>query len=123
MSNRTQTSTDFAAELRVAHLAQIDALTRPGLTDDERKELFGKAADFNRLNWCYVNAVSSRRSAAYAVWTIGSAPKSLFGNLPGCRCPVSEKLPGVPHNIELDWYPTVAELERFSEIQIERRCR
>lgn len=123
MSNRTQTSTDFAAELRVAHLAQIDALTRPGLPDDERVKLFGKAADFKEGDWLHARCFNGRRSAAYAVWVIGGAPKSLFGNLPGCNCPVIEQLPGVPHDMEPDWCPTAVELERFSEIQIERRCR
>jgi hypothetical protein len=46
MSNRTDKQISKMASLRAAHLAQIEALTAPGMNKRERIERFAKAAGF-----------------------------------------------------------------------------
>lgn len=123
MSNRTPDHITAEAEMRLSHMAQIEALTRPGLDDDERVEMFGAAAGFNKQDWekAWSHLNKLRDQPAFSVWVIGGAEKSLFAYLPGCGCPVQERLPGVPQIIPSDWRPTVADLEPFSRIQLERR--
>ena len=124
MSNRTIEQADLAAELRISHLAQIEALTKPGLSDKERLELFADAAGFDKAHKISLMiSVFPNYSVSRNAWGYGIFEKSLFAYLPGCMCPVQECLPGVPQDmVPNDWEPTVAMLERFSEIQIERRC-
>lgn len=122
MSNRTQDQITAEAEMRLSHIAQIEALTTKGLSEQERVRRFGNAAGFDEaairhaLQWLPFN------SAARAVWLWGSCENSLFGNLPGCRCPTYEGLPGVPRgDVPHNWRPDAAQLEVFSRIQLERR--
>jgi hypothetical protein len=133
MSNRTEDQSTFAAELKAAHLAQIEALTMPGLTKLERIERFATAARFYETQ--RQEAIESARatcdcckdnSAAGICWREGAAPYSLFADLPGCRCPVMEvmggaKLEGIPDRIPYDWSPTAEQLLPFARIQQERR--
>lgn len=131
MSNRTETDVSFAAELKAAHLAQIAALTDPGLTREERLERFMEAARFppEECEHCRRNARQIRSwSVARIVWAYGSAPWSLFGDMPGCQCPVIEvargaKIAGIPAHIPTDWTPTVSDLLPFARIQQERRIK
>jgi hypothetical protein len=133
MSNRTEAEVTFAAELKAAHLAQIDALTAPGLTRRERVRRFLEAARFPPdqrhavLANCCECAGCRDITAAYIVWREGLAPYSLFGNLPGCCCPVIEvhdgraDFEGIPANVHYDWSPTAEDLLPFARIQQERR--
>lgn len=121
MSNRIEDQISAQAELRLSHLAQIEALTVPGLTSQERVERFAAAASFSIQElWWSLDGLE-RRGAAKNVWFRGRAAKSLFANLPGCDCPVLEELPGVPRSIPNHWNPSAHDLETFSRIQIERR--
>lgn len=121
MSNRTEADISAQAELRLSHLAQIEALTKPGLTKHERVRQFAKAAEFEDSSVGYALSHLVDNTAAKAVWRNGGPPKSLFANLPGCGCPVIAGVKGFPRWIEDDWQPTAADLEAFSRIQIERR--
>jgi len=133
MSNRNEADITFAAELKAAHLAQIEALTAPGLTDGERAERFMAAARFDATEYGLVHDIRlSKRyavlggRAAYAVWCIGSARYSLFGDMPGCGCPVYEvadgrEISGVPARIPYNWDPTADDLLPFARVQQERR--
>lgn len=138
MSNRTQAEVTYAAELKAAHLAQIEALTAPGLTDDERTKRFMTAARFNdaqRISVLDERALRKNCGCAHCrnypvastVWAIADAPYSLFANLPGCECPVIEvrwgraNFEGIPARIEFDWSPTAEELQAFARVQQERR--
>lgn len=109
--------------LAACHEAQIDALTMPGLADEERVRRFAKAAGFINRQLAWVLAeLQSGANAAFSVWNNGAPQKSIFADLPGCQCPVTEKLPGVPHYIPRDWNPTRSDLEVFARIQQERRA-
>lgn len=123
MSNRTEADVSAQAELRASHLAQIEVLTKPGLTEPERIKRFFEAAgyddEFNQKT--SVGLLEFGYSAAHAVWIWGHIERSLFANLPGCSCPVLEGLQGFPSCIEGNWRPTVTDLEAFSRIQIEQR--
>jgi hypothetical protein len=128
MMVETETETKTKTELQVAHEAQIEALTARGLTDEERVRRSCEAARFHPLDMR--DAMESLRggaSPAKAVWYNGGAAFSLFGNLPGCECPVIEvangnaAFPGIPDNIPFHWRPTAAELEPFSRVQREQR--
>jgi hypothetical protein len=132
MSNRTEADITYAAELKAAHIAQIEALTAPGLSDSERLTRFSQAARFD-AKWTEEVAVAfhSQRThsfdVAYVCWTVGQAPYSLFADLPGCSCPVIEvdmghaKFDGIPARIPFDWQPTAEMLEAFARVQQERR--
>lgn len=64
-------------------------------------------------------------SVARSAWRSAEFSMSLFASLLGCDCPVLERLPGFEHYNgcpPLNWFPTSDELEKFSAIQIERRC-
>jgi hypothetical protein len=99
MSNRTIDQVNEAAEYRVSHLAQIEALTMPGLNDYERVKRFGEAVGEAGIyiyvydSYCRLSC-GLRPSPARAVWELGKLPKSLFADLPGCECPVFERLCG-----------------------------
>lgn len=121
MSNRTEADISAQAELQLSHLAQIEALTKPGLSDRNRLDLFAEVAGFNVHELWVAHHILYDCSPARAAWGQGDAQRSLFASLPGCRCPVEKNLSGVPHDIPDDWCPTAAELEPFSRIQIERR--
>ena len=121
MSNRTEAQISAQADLRMSHLAQIEALTRPGLSDCDRLEEFARAAGFTEDELWVARHMAKDCSPARAVWGQGGAQRSLFASLPGCRCPVEEQLSGVPRFIESLWRPTATELEPFSRIQIARR--
>lgn len=123
MSNRIQEQINAAPTMRLSHLAQIDALTKEGPDDVERVKLFIDAAGFEgdwRL-WALSGVIKRGWSPAFSVWRNGFAPLSLFAHLPGCACPVQQRLPGVPHYIPSWWRPTSSQLEPFSRIQLERR--
>lgn len=129
MSNRTLDQLSAMAELRASHLAQIEVLTAPGLSDWERVKRFICAAQFcghglqRRLGQDHAECLlRCGLSPAAAIWYVsGYTPKSLFAHLPGCYCPVMEGLSGVPRIIPDDWRPDRDQLEVFSRIQIERR--
>jgi hypothetical protein len=131
MSDRKHSETSYAATLKAAHIAQIDALTREGLSESERIDLSADAAGFDEderlsahlqhFNGC---------SAAAAVWTFGRPQLSLFANMPGCKCPVFEQIKHgkmqsklIPCYLDRDWSPTVAVLEEFARIQQEARLK
>jgi hypothetical protein len=124
VSDRKLEQTDYAAKLKAAHLAQIDALTREGLSERERAGLFFKAAmfDLETITWCG-HRMQAGFTTASAVWMIGEAPYSLFAKLPACGCPVQERTRGrfkgtlIPLDIERRWSPSVAVLEEFARIQ------
>ena len=127
MSDRKPDQTSYAAKLKAAHLAQIDALTREGLSDDDRILLFTDAAEFgpdDRTSafFCCWHG----NSVAASVWTFGEPPLSLFASMPGCKCPVIEQATRgkkqsrlIPCYVETDWSPTVEVLEEFARIQQE----
>lgn len=122
MSHRTPEQITERAEYLVSHEAQIDALTRPGLSEKERLTRWATAVGTSAedcVAWNYL--VTQGYSAACSTWYSGLYKRSLFANLPGCRCPVMEKLPGVPKRIPNGWSPNADELRVFSRIQIERR--
>jgi hypothetical protein len=121
MSKRHEADVSARAALRASHLAQIDALTRPGLSPIDRVVRFGDAADLPLDKVIRSLADLVKFSPARAVWQYGDLPMSLFANLPGCRCPVIECCPGVTHDVTIDWTPTAEELEVFSAIQLDRR--
>lgn len=122
MSNRTEDQISAQAELRLSHLAQIEALTKPGLSDRKRVEMFSEAAGLSNLERSIsFDLLVYRDSPARTVWSWGEPQRSLFANLPGCRCPVIERLDGIPLRIPNNWRPTAAQLETFSRIQIKRR--
>ncbi|HVR57578.1 MAG TPA: hypothetical protein VMT72_12210 [Pseudolabrys sp.] len=121
MSNRTEDQISARAELRLSHLAQIEALTKPGLAPLDRIQRFADAAEFSDKDRMEAQWSLRMHSYAVAVWLQAEPQKSLFANLPGCKCPVMEKLDGVPSDMFCDWKPTVDVLEPFSRIQIERR--
>jgi hypothetical protein len=62
-----------------------------------------------------------------AVWQTGYARKSLFANLPGCRCPIIQveeggnRIAGIPADWNHERPFTRDELEAFSRVQLERR--
>jgi hypothetical protein len=128
MSNRTLKQSSALAELRIAHEAQIEALTAPGLTDEERVRRFGEAAGFREydmtdaLTWLGLD-----KSPPSSVWSYGQYERSLFADLPGCACPVIENragrasYPGIPSHIPRDWQPDRATLECFARVQQEAR--
>lgn len=118
MSHRTPELITERAEYLVSHEAQIDALTRPGLSNMERYNLFAAAVGMPLIR---TNSVFKEFSPAKMVWFNGCYPKSLFANLPNCACPVIGRLDGVPHSLPRKWHPTADELRVFSRIQIERR--
>ena len=129
MSDRKQDETSYAAKLKAAHLAQIDALTREGLSDDDRILLFTDAAEFgpdDRTSafFCHLHG----NSVAASVWTFGEPPLSLFASMPGCKCPVFEQAQSgkmqsklIPCYIERGWSPTVEVLKEFARVQQEAR--
>lgn len=122
MSNRTPDQITAEAEMRLSHMAQIEALTMKGLSERERVERFGKAASLGKdmIDWCVGRLAVA--SAAWAVWNYsGERECSLFAHLPGCYCPVLEKISGVPREIPWNWNPDAAQLKVFSRIQLERR--
>lgn len=106
MSNRTLNQVDHAAEYRVSHLEQIEALTATELDDRTRILRFTRAAGITDFTASYVIERREKTSVACALWYFGYPRKSLFASLPGCRCPVLEGLDGVPSSIPLDWSPT-----------------
>lgn len=116
-SQPTTTTNPLAA----CHEAQIDALTLPGLSYEERVRRFAEAAGFDEFQTQTALIKDYRVSPAKSVWWVGEPQKSIFANLPGCRCPVQEGLPGVPHFTPWDWQPTRSDLEVFARIQQERR--
>lgn len=99
---------------------QIRALTEPGLTDEERVKAFclASGADYEDLMF-FVRSLGG--SPARACWRTPFDPMSLFADLPGCSCPVIERLEGVPHRIPKDWRPTADELRVFAHHQRVRR--
>lgn len=125
MSNRTAEQASPLAELRVAHEAQIEALTAPGLTDEERVRRFGEVVGFNDYQMRETLHTLSRASAARAVWQWRPHERSLFASLPDCECPVLEKVagranyPGIPTDVKNDpsWSPDRATLEAFARVQ------
>lgn len=122
MSNRTQDQITAEAEMRLSHMAQIEALTMKGLSEKERVRRFGNAAGFDEAAIAHALRWLSFNSAARAVWLNGNCEKSLFGSLPGCRCPTYEGLRGVPRGeVPYNWRPDAAQLKVFSRIQLERR--
>jgi hypothetical protein len=129
LSNANQSHNAFAIRLMAAHEAQIDALTAPDLTDQDRLDRFMTAAEFNAWDRDYYQAIftkdSSKLSPAHLVWREGLLPLSLFANLPRCNCPVVEnirgKYPEIPRRIPMDWRPDRATLDAFARIQQEAR--
>jgi hypothetical protein len=127
MSNRTIKQTSALADLRIAHEAQIEALTAPGLTDEERVIRFGEAAGFGAGAITLALARLRYESPSNVVWLFGRYDRSLFGDLPGCQCPVIENdvgrasYPGIPSLIPLVWQPDRATLECFARVQQETR--
>jgi hypothetical protein len=132
MSNRTEAEVTFAAELKAGHLAQIEALTAPGLTREERIWRFMNAARFHGVERTIMSIgleTHPNATAAYFCWSIGTPLYSLFAHLPGCACPVIEvrtghaQFDGIPRAIPKDWSPTAAELLPFARVQQERRIK
>lgn len=132
MSNRTIDQANELAEYKLSHEAQIDALTRPGLTDEERVRLFAEAAGFSERatrtaqRYCgsyyderNIPAPSKTYTPGMSVWEFGGYPKSLFADLPLCKCPVLEGLLGATMDIVAD--PTEEGLGVFSRHQLEAR--
>jgi hypothetical protein len=131
MSDRKHDQTSYAATLKAAHIAQIDALTREGLSESQRVELFAEAAGFceDELVSAHLHHFDGYTPAA-AVWTFGDPALSLFASLPGCSCPVIEQVKHgkmqsklIPCYIDRDWSPTVAVLEDFARVQQEARLK
>lgn len=108
------------AEYELSWEEQIDALTAPGLSDEERVMRFCEAAELDAEFWPLL-IVGYGDAPAPACWQLGMYPKSLFADLPGCKCPVLEGLDGVPHYIPDDWDPTPAQLRIFAHHQREAR--
>ena len=129
MSDRKRDQTSSAAKLKAAHLAQIDALTREGLSDEARVGLFADAAEFGDDNYLSAQVqLFNGCTPAATVWTFGNLPLSLFANMPGCKCPVIEQATRgkkqsrlIPCYVETDWSPTVEVLEEFARVQQEAR--
>jgi hypothetical protein len=129
MSNRKLADTDYAAKLKASHLAQIDALTREGLSENVRFRLFATAAEFTPAMTHAAEFMVLRKStASSAAWTIGDAALSLFAYLPTCGCPVQEqcrygRFKGtlIPIDVPRTWNPSVAILQEFARIQQEAR--
>jgi hypothetical protein len=128
MSNRTLKQASALAELRMAHEAQIEALTAPGLSDEERVRRFGEAAGFSTFDITSVlTGFRCAETLTSVLWYFGGYGRSLFGNLPGCECPVIEKrrgtaaYPGIPTFIPNNWQPDRATLEAFARVQQEAR--
>jgi hypothetical protein len=118
MSDRNFISTEPTLAMR--HEMQIEALTAEGLTREERVKRFAAAAQFNSSQTAIaMMGLTGRSSAAYAIWTVGDAPHSLFADLPaGCLCPVYERrFSGIPRNVDREWAPSIELLRRFAEIQ------
>lgn len=117
--------------LRAAHEAQIEALTAPGLSDAERVDRFAAVARFEAPSrvTARTEVEHGRESPAYAVWCYGCYELSLFADLPGCNCPVVEKVcgnrsyqgrvsyVGIPIGFGRDWAPTLDELKVFARVQ------
>lgn len=117
-SNPTATVHPLAA----CHEAQIDALTLPGLSDEERIRRFAEAAGFDvQQRTIAYRDIAVNYSAAYACWNVVDFGKSLFAQLPGCACPVVEMLSGFPPYVPDNWNPSHSDLELFARIQQERR--
>lgn len=113
---------DEQAEYELSWAAQIEALTAPGLTDEERVRRFVEAAELKIPVFIYIRILhDGSRSAAVSVWSSPNDPKSLFANLPGCKCPVIEQLEGVPHTLPSDWHPTADQLRVFAHHQRQAR--
>lgn len=121
MSNRTIEQASEQAEYEVSWEAQIDALTAPGLTDEERVRRFADAAGFtpNQTGTALGDVKFDSVLVGEAVWFHGTPQKSLFANLPGCECPVAEKLPGATHRAVCN--PTRENMEVFRDHQREAR--
>ena len=91
MSNRKRIHTTYAAQLKASHLQQIEILTGGGRRDYEAILQFSAAAGFCKAEERTALAlVQLDWNAAAAVWTIGTAPRSLFAHLPGCGCPLAD---------------------------------
>jgi hypothetical protein len=125
---RQRDERDLASELVLAHLAQIEALTGP-YTSEEAVLKFAEAAWFRNHETESAFATHSQMgwSAAAAVWTVGSAPLSLFAYLPACGCPVQARAHGhlkndmIPVEVDKEWRPSRAVLEAFARIQQQAR--
>lgn len=117
----------LALDLKAAHTLQIEALTAPGLTDQERVERFAEAAGFSDVERGSALARNDWLGPAKAVWYAAFATKNLFANLPSCLCPVNEKYteranwPDIPPYIPDNWQPAAAALWPFSRVQIYAR--
>lgn len=129
MSNRKLSQASFAAKLKAAHLAQIEALLDEGLSENAKVRTFGRAAGFTREQMIFAEAylLKDRATAAAAVWAIGDAKLSLFAYVDGCGCPVQcqERYgnlnPLIPNDVELFWRPARNVLEEFAREQQNRR--
>ena len=129
MSNRKRIHTTYAAQLKAAHLQQIEILATPTADPYQTVSRFAEAAYFNgNEEQSALAMVQKGWSAAAAVWTVGSAPRSLFAHLPGCSCPVRERLTRgwfadtlIPVEILKNWRPSRQMLEDFARIQQEAR--
>ena len=129
MSNRKRIHTTYAAQLKASHLQQIEILTGGGRRDYEAILQFSAAAGFNDSE--EHSALAMMRAgwtAAAAVWTVGCARRSLFADLPGCGCPVQERVTTgrfddtlIPVEIPKNWRPSRAVLEDFARVQQEAR--
>jgi len=125
VSNRQSIQTSFAAKLKLSHELQIEALLKPGLSDEERLTAFAKAIEANPKvlhHHCYV---VMRQRIAKVAWLTGGYPLSLFAYLPGCQeCPIiavqnGARYPGIPSMVPFNWdAPT---LRAFAKVQQEAR--
>jgi len=119
MSRRTEAQISERATMRVSHLAQIEALTKPGLTARQRIKAMCAALG-EEINPEAI--LRSNISVAYAFWCwTGTCPNSLFAYMEDCRCPVQQFLPAVPRHIPYGWKPTAKALEVFSRHQLDYR--
>lgn len=128
---RKQTAvTSEAAEMKISHLVQIEAVLAVDMRCRERIEMFARAIDASDA-WIagVVNAIGDRNWAMpYWFWgDTANYPKSIFADLPGCQCPVMEsrykgmnyKL--IPSRLPPNWQPSREVLEEFSKVQLTAR--
>jgi hypothetical protein len=129
MSNRKIIHVTYAAQLKAAHIEQIEILTGGGRRPYEAIVQFAAAAHFSKEETdSAVAMVRKGWTAAAAAWTVGRAPRSLFAHLPMCGCPVHERSNGrfkdtlIPIAIGNTWRPSRPMLQDFARIQQEARA-
>ena len=97
MSDRKLEDIDGLAALKLSHEMQIDALTKRGLTHEQRVLAFMHAAAGGVLTKKEIVLealliTQNYMTAARIVWKLGDYPNCLFAYLPGCPwCPVQLK--------------------------------